>query len=109
MVALDDVVVAQLVVDPQPGLQGGVGQPADAAEGGRPEVAAPGREPGRAQPLGTRVEDRIDSGRERRAFYGGPAVALDEDDDDILPAETGQQIFGGGVAAGIDLDRLREC
>ena len=42
-VARDELVVALLVVDPQPGLQGGVGQPADAAERRRGEEARCGR------------------------------------------------------------------
>ena len=57
-----EVVVSLLVVDPQAGEQGGVGEPAATARRRRGEEGAPGSESGRAEPTIARVEHRTDLG-----------------------------------------------
>ena len=65
-VGLDELVVAPLAVDPDPRMQGGVRQPAGAAERRRGEEGAPGGEAGGLQSLRPLVERGIDLWRERR-------------------------------------------
>ena len=62
---LDELVVPPLAVDPDPGLQGGVRQPAEAPEGRRGEEGAARGEAGRAQLRGAPFEHGVDAGRER--------------------------------------------
>ena len=64
-VAGHELVVALLVVDPQPGLQRRVGEPADAAERrrGRGSRCAPSSRP-RASVRGAGAQDGVDAGRE---------------------------------------------
>ena len=77
-VGLDELVVAPLAVDPDPRLQGGVRQPAGAAERRRGEEGAPGGEAGGLQSLRPLVENSIDPWRERGVLDRDLSVALDE-------------------------------
>ena len=72
-VVLDELVVAPLAVDPDPRLQRGVRQPAEAAEGRRGEEGAARGEAGGPQLRGAPVEHGVDAGRERRALDRDPA------------------------------------
>ena len=71
-IAPDELVVAPLAVDPDARLQGGVRQPADAAERRRGEEGAAGREAGGLQLPRPRVEDGVDLRRERGALRPRP-------------------------------------
>ena len=82
---LDELVVAPLAVDPDPRLQGGVRQPAEAAEGRRGEEGAARGEAGGPQLRVAPVEHGVDAGRERRVLDRDPAVALDEHERTSLP------------------------
>ena len=68
-VVLDELVVAPLAVDPDPRLQGGVRQPAEAAEGRRGEERAARGEAGGPQLRGAPVEHGVDA-RARRTSPG---------------------------------------
>ena len=60
-----DLVVSPLAVDRDPRLQGGMREPAQAAEGGRCEEGAARGEAGRPQLCGAPLEHGVDPGRER--------------------------------------------
>ena len=107
-VAGDEGVVTLLAVDPQPRLQGRMGQPADRAERRRGEEGAPGGEPGGLQCAGPRVQDGVDPRREARTLHSDAPVALDEGEDDVLAAQAGQQVIGGDSPEGIACRRPRE-
>ena len=66
-VALDELVVAQLIVDPGARLHGGMRKPAEPAERRRGEETAARGETGGLQSLGVPVESRDDPWRERRS------------------------------------------
>ena len=70
-VAGDELVVALLVVDPEPGLQGGVREPADAAERRRGQERATGGKPAAARLLRCRRSARRRPGA-RRSSPGRP-------------------------------------
>ena len=107
-VVLDELVVAPLAVDPDPGLQGGVRQPAEPAERRRGEEGAARREAGGPQLRGAPVEHGVDLGRERRVLDGDAPVALDEHEQDVLAAQPGQQPVAGRGAEGVVRDRAGE-
>ena len=107
-VVLDELVVAPLGVDPDPRLQGGVRQPAEAAEGRRGEEGAARGEAGGPQLRGALVEHGVDPGREGRALDRDPPVALDEHEEDVLAAQAGQQPVAGGGAEAVAGDLAGE-
>ncbi len=107
-IARDELVVAQLVVDPDTRLQGRVRQPADAAERRRGEEGAPGAEAGGLQPLGPPVEHGVDLWRERGVLNRDLAVALDEHEEHVLAAQARQQPAAGRVAEAVVADLLAE-
>ena len=110
-VAGHQLVVATREVDPGTRLHRRVGQPADPAEGGRGQPAAPGTEAGRVQLLRPAVQDGVHLRGVRRPLDRHLAVALDEDQQHVLAAQSGQQPVAGrrGVRVMADLggeDRL---
>ena len=107
-VALDELVVAQLVVDPDARLQGRVRQPAEAAERRRGEEGAAGGEAGGLQSPGPLVESGVDPRRERGALDRDLAVALDEHEQDVLAAQAGQQPVARRAAEAVVADLVGE-
>src|SRR6185437_9094848 len=80
---------------------GGVREPADPA-GGR--GAGPGalRGPtGARQRAGLLAQDGIDARREAGTPDGDLPVAFDEDDEDVLAAQSGQQVRSGDGGLGV--------
>ena len=104
-VVLDELVVAPLAVDPDPRLQGGVRQPAEAAEGRRGEEGAARGEAGGRQLRGALVEHGVDPGG---VLDRDLPVALDEDEQDVLAAQAGQQPVAGGGAEAVAGDLAGE-
>src|SRR5215207_550215 len=84
VVVLDELVVPPLAVDQDPRLQGGMREPAKAAEGRRGEESAARGETGGPQLCGAPLERGVDAGREGRVLDRDPAVALDEHEQDVL-------------------------
>ena len=82
-------------------MQGGMRQPAGAAERRRGQEGAPRGEAGGLQSFRPLVENSVDPWRERGALDRAPSVALDERDDDVLAAQAGQQLVAGGVAEAV--------
>src|SRR5260221_11319599 len=79
-------------VDPQPGLQGGVDEQAEPAEGRGGEPGALRGPAGAGQRGGASAQDGVDAGREGRPLDGDLPVAFDKDDDDVLAAQSGEQV-----------------
>src|SRR5829696_4786404 len=99
-VVLDELVVPPLAVDQDPGLQGGMREPAEAAEGRRGEEGAARGETGGPQLRGAVIEHCRDPGRKGRPLDGDPAVALDEHEQDVLAPQPRQQpVAGSGAEA----------
>src|ERR1019366_5381554 len=84
-------------VDPQPRLQGGVGELADPAEARGGDPGALRGPAGARQWGGTLAQDGVDAGGEAGALDSGLPVAFDEGDDDILAAQSGEQVRSGDV------------
>src|SRR5215470_16137003 len=70
-------------VYPQPGLQGGVGEPADTAEGRGGEPGAPRGPASAGQRGGAPAQEGVDVGGEARPPDSDLPVAFDEGDDDV--------------------------
>src|SRR6185437_15944224 len=100
-IAGDELVVALVAIDPQPRLQGGVGEPADPAEGRGGQPGALGGPAGPGQRGGVPAQDGVDSRREAPTPDGDLPVAFDDGDDDVLAAQSGQQIRGGDGGLGV--------
>ena len=97
----DQLGIPLLGVDPQPRLQGGVGELADPAEARGGEPGAPRGPAGVGQRGGAPAQEGVDAGREARALDGGLPVAFDEGDDDVLAAQSGEQVRSGDAGFGV--------
>ena len=75
-------------------------EPAHRTEGGGGEEGAPAREPGALQLTGPGVEDLVHARGEAGVLHCDPAVALDEDQQDVLATQAGQEICGGTLRIG---------
>src|SRR5262249_30647091 len=94
----------------QPGQPGFGGWPPRPPPGGGGGAAAVGRggEPGAvrgpagvSQRGGALAQDGVDAGGEGRALNGDLPVAFDEGDDDVLAAQSGEQVRGGDAGFGV--------
>src|SRR4029077_19778828 len=94
-VAGDQVGIPQFGVDPQSRLQGGVGELADPAEAWGGDPGAPRGPAGPGQCGGAPAQDGVDAAGETRALNGDLPVAFDEVDDDVLAAQSGEQVRSG--------------
>src|SRR6185437_7892449 len=99
--AVDEVVVPSLAVDPGSRLHRPVGEPAAAAERRRVEPAAARREAGGGELPGAGVDDGVDPRRERVALEGELPVALDEHEQHVLAAERPEEIVAGRLAVAV--------
>src|SRR5262249_34328095 len=103
--AVDQLGIPLRGVDPQPRLQGGVDEPADPPEGGGGKPGAPRGPAAAGQRGGAPAQDGVDAGREARALNGDLPVAFDEGDEDVLAAQSREQVRsgdGGFGVAGVD-------
>ena len=97
----DELGIPLLAVNPQPRLQGGVRELADPAEAGGGDPGALRGPAGAGQRGGALAQECVDARGEAGALDGDLPVAFDEGDDDVLAAQSGEQVRSGDTGLGI--------
>ncbi len=96
-------------VDPQPRLQGSVREFADPTEARGGEPGALRGPAGAGQRGGSAAQEGVDARGRACALDGALSVAFDEGDDDVLAAQTGEQVRSRDAGLGVaTVDELFE-